>query len=82
MKHVPYRIRIELACDDKGKTLEITGQTPLFGTPEQFSPEDLLTMGANAMEWEANRMKRAGTDAAMHARIERAMALPVNRVPF
>lgn len=51
---VPYRVTIEMAIGEKGKTIQVTGETPLLGDP--LVDSILTAMAANALLWQSSAM--------------------------
>lgn len=81
-KQTPYRITIELATGERGKTMVVTGETPWLGRDDGgITDANACAMASNALVWESHTMAHAGSDHAAFDRRVRALNIPLNTVP-
>lgn len=79
--NVPYRITIEMAIGEKGKTLQVTGETQRLGREDGgITDANVCAMAANALAWESHNMAHAGSDHAAFDKHVRALSIPMSRV--
>lgn len=77
---IPYRITIELAIGEKGKTIQVTGETDDLRCAQGARlGGDAVTcaIAANALLWESNAMAQAASDHAAYEKLRRALNIPI-----
>jgi len=77
LSHIPYRITIELAIGERGKTVQVTGETDSLGYAS-FDDAAVCALAANALVWESSAMANAASDHARFDALRRALNMPLN----
>lgn len=78
--NIPYRITIELAIGEKGKTITITGETPDLRASRGTSPDPdavLCAIAANALLWESNALSHAASSHAAWKKMIDLLNVPI-----
>lgn len=79
---MPYRIVIEIAVGERGKTLELTGETSSLHYADSPTDAMVCAIAANALLWQSNNLASMAVDNARYDRMRRALNLPLNQVPY
>lgn len=82
--HIPYRITIELATDEKGKTITLTGGVPdhRMTTGMAVAPHDLCLLASEALNQHVYGLRDAAASQALAYRYQDAWQSPTNQVPY
>lgn len=78
--NIAYRITIELAIGEKGKTIQLTGETDdLRDAVSSTHDENALAcaIAANALVWQSHALSQAAQDNANYERLRRALNIPM-----
>lgn len=80
--NIPYRITIELAIGEKGKTLQLTGETPDLRGPDGVITDCLsCAIAANALLWQSQAMAQAGQSHAQWDQAVKLLNMPTSGRP-
>lgn len=85
MKNIPYRLTIELAIGEKGRTIQVTGETADLRLTASAATEPdamLCAIAANALLWESNALAQAASDHVQFEKMRQALnvAIPAYRM--
>lgn len=80
---IPYRVTIELAIGGKGRTIQVTGETPDHrdGTASAWSDRDSTALAANALLWQSHAMATAAADASRWQQAVDLLNMPTSGRP-